>query len=141
VGHPVPLSASRAPEAVTFKRAYPGTADQARWVRADLAEIAGQYPVSADLVILASELAANAILHSRSGHPGGTFAVEVTLYPGEYAWVEVTDQGGAWSANVDDGEHGRGLAIVAGIAGDGNWGVEGTEFSRIAWFRLDWPKP
>lgn len=135
------MSANRAPEAVTFKRAYPGAADQVRLVRADLTEIAGQYLISDDLVILASELAANAILHSRSGRPGGTFTVEVTLYPGEYAWVEVTDQGGAWSAKVDDDEHGRGLALVAGIAGNGNWGVEGTEFSRIAWFRLDWSKP
>jgi len=135
------VSASRAPEAVTFKRAYPGTADQARRVRADLTEIAGQFPLCGDLVLLTWELAANAILHSRSGHPGGTFAVEVTLYPGEYAWVEVTDQGGAWPANADDDEHGRGLALVAGISGSGNWGIEGAEFSRIAWFRLDWPKP
>jgi anti-sigma regulatory factor (Ser/Thr protein kinase) len=86
-------------------------------------------------------VAANAILHSRSGHPDKTFTVRATLYPGDYAWVEVIDQGGAWTADGHDDEHGRGLAIVASVAGAGNWGIEGDTSSRVAWFRLDWPKP
>ena len=138
MGNPVPAPASKAPEAVIFERAYPGTIDQPRRMRADLIKIAGQCPVSDELVLLASELATNAIQHSRSGWPGGTFAVEVTLYPGEYAWVEVIDEGGAWAAHAVDDEHGRGLAIVAAAAGDGNWGIDGSEKSRAAWFRLDW---
>ena len=85
----------RAPEAITFERDYPGTADQAQHVRADLAKVAASCPVADDLVLLASELATNAILHSRSGHPARTFAVRATLYPGDYAWVEVTDRGGS----------------------------------------------
>ena len=89
----------RAPEAITFERDYPGTADQAQHVRADLARVAADCPVSDDLVLLASELATNAILHSRSGHPARTFTVRATLYPGDYAWVEVTDQGGTWTAD------------------------------------------
>ena len=84
-----------APEAITFERDYPGTADQAQHVRADLAKVAAACPVADDLVLLASELATNAILHSRSGHPARTFAVRATLYPGDYAWVEVIDQGGS----------------------------------------------
>jgi len=112
----------RAPEAITFERDYPGTADQAQHVRADLAKVAASCPVADDLVLLASELATNAILHSRSGHPARTFAVRAALYPGDYAWVEVTDRGGRWTADEHDDEHGRGLAIVAAIAGDGNWG-------------------
>lgn len=132
------MPASKAPEAITFERAYPGTVDQPRRMRADLTEIAGQCPVRDELVLLASELAANAIQHSRSGRPGGTFTVGVTLYPGQYAWVEIADQGGAWAARAADDEHGRGLAIVAAVAGDGNWGIDGGEASRVAWFRLDW---
>jgi hypothetical protein len=27
---------------------------------------------------------------------------------------------------------------VAAVAGDGNWGIEGDEASRVAWFRIDW---
>lgn len=133
--------ATRAPEAIAFERAYPGTVDQPRRVRADLAETAGACPVIDALVLLASELAANAVTHSRSAHPGGAFTVRATLYPGDYAWVEVIDQGGAWAAGAQDDEHGRGLAVVAMIAGEGNWGIEGDESCRVAWFRLDWTRP
>ena len=128
----------RAPEAVTFERDYRGTIDQAQHVRADLARVAAGCPISDDLLLLASELSTNAILHSRSGHPDRTFTVRVTLYPGDYAWGEVIDQGGAWATDQLDDEHGRGLAIVAAVAGDGNWGIEGSATSRLAWFRLNW---
>jgi len=53
----------------------------------------------------------------------------------------VVDEGGAWKRDQRDDEHGRGLAVVAGIVGDGNWGIEGNSASRVAWFRLDWPRP
>lgn len=126
-------------QATIFEHSYPGTAFSVRRVRADLAAIVEGYPVAEDLVLLASELATNAILHSRSGHPGRTFTVQVTLYPGDYAWVEVEDQGGAWAEDEYDGESGRGLRIVSAIAGDSNWGVDGDERRRAVWFRLDWP--
>ena len=61
-----------------------------------------------------------------------------TLYPGDYAWVEVIDQGGRWTADEVDDEHGCGLAIVAAVAGDGNWGIDGGTANRAAWFRLNW---
>ncbi len=128
----------RAPEAIIFERDYRGTIDQAQHVRADLAKVAADCPVSDDLVLLASELSTNAILHSRSGHPDRTFTVHVTLYPGDYAWVEVIDQGGTWTADEFDDEHGRGLTIVAALAGDGNWRIDGDAASRAAWFRLNW---
>jgi two-component sensor histidine kinase len=137
----MPTQFTRAPEAIAFERAYPGRADQPHEVRTDLAEIAGPCPIADELELLTSELAANAVSHSRSGHPGGTFTVRATLYPGDYAWVEVIDQGGPWAADDDDVEHGRGLAVVAAIAGDGNWGIEGDTSARVAWFRLDWPQP
>ena len=137
----MPTKATRAPQATVFERAYPGTMNQPRRVRADLTEIAGACPVIDELVLLCSELAANAVLHSRSGHPGGMFTVRATLYPGDYVWVEVIDQGGPWVASGHDDEHGRGLAVVAMIAGDGNWGIEGDTSARVAWFRLNWPRP
>jgi anti-sigma regulatory factor (Ser/Thr protein kinase) len=130
----------RAPEAITFERQYPGTTSQARQVRADLAEAAGQSPLTDDLVLLASELVANAVQHSRSGHSGQTFSVRAVLYAGDYVWAEVIDQGGTWVCDGPGDEHGRGLAIVAAVAGDGNWGIDGDAASRVAWFRLDWPQ-
>jgi anti-sigma regulatory factor (Ser/Thr protein kinase) len=130
----------RQPEAVTFERDYPGIVSQAQHVRADLAKIAAQCPVVDDLVLLGSELATNAILHTRSGHPDETFTVRVTLYPG-HAQVEVVDRGGVWTVDEHDDEHGRGLAIVATVAGLGHWGIDGDATSRVAWFRLNWPQP
>jgi serine/threonine-protein kinase RsbW len=137
----MPAQAWMAPSAVTFERAYPGTADQPHQVRADLMKLSDGWPVTDELVLLASELATNAILHTRSGHPHRTFTVRATVYPGDYAWVEVIDQGGAWTADGHDEEHGRGLAIVASIAGDDNWGIDGNNAARVAWFRLNWPEP
>lgn len=125
-------------ETTTFDRSYPGSVDQVARVRADLAQAALGCPVVDDLVLLASELAANAVLHSKSGHLDHTFTVRATLYHGEYVRVEVIDQGGSWAVNDYDDEHGRGFSVVAGIAGGGSWGIEGDETSRVAWFRLDW---
>jgi anti-sigma regulatory factor (Ser/Thr protein kinase) len=135
---PVRTQAPKAPEAITFEKDYPGTADQAKHVRADLARVAGDCPVLDELVLLASELVTNAILHSRSGHPTGTFTVRATLCPGHHVWVEVTDHGGKWTADRADDEQGRGLTIVAAVAGDSNWGFDGDAASRTAWFRLNW---
>lgn len=136
----MPLRTPRAREAVTFERDYPGIVSQVHKVRADLVKVCGQFPAADDLVSLASELVTNAILHSRSGHPAGVFTVRAAFYPDDYARVEVIDRGGAWAAGGHDDEHGRGLSIVAGIAGHGNWGIDGDAASRVAWFRLDWPR-
>jgi anti-sigma regulatory factor (Ser/Thr protein kinase) len=134
----MPTRTPAAGETVTFERDYPGLITQARSVRADLAKISAGCPVADDLILLASELAANAILHSESGHPDRTFTVRATLCPGEYVRVDVTDRGGTWSPDEYDDERGRGLAMVAAIAGDGNWGIDGDRACRVAWFRLGW---
>jgi anti-sigma regulatory factor (Ser/Thr protein kinase) len=135
---PMRTETTKAPEAITFERAYPGTISQPRQVRADLAGIAAGFPAVDCLLLLVSELATNAVLHSRSGHPDGEFTVRATFYLGAYAWVEVIDAGGTWTQEKRDDEHGRGLAVVGAIARDGNWGIEGDVSSRVVWFRLDW---
>jgi anti-sigma regulatory factor (Ser/Thr protein kinase) len=133
------MDTPRAPEQVIFERDYPGAARQAARVRADLAGITAGCPAADDLILLASELVANATTHSRSARPGGTITVRAYLYPGDYAWVEVIDQGGDWTGpQPDDDEHGRGLAIVEAIAGPGNWGIDGNTACRTAWYRLNW---
>jgi anti-sigma regulatory factor (Ser/Thr protein kinase) len=132
------MDTPRAPEKITFERDYPGEPSQARRVRADLAEITGECPAADDLILLASELVANATTHSASGQDGGRFTVRVNLYPGDYAWAEVIDQGGPWTPPAPGDEHGRGLTIVEAIAGDGNWGIDGDTACRAIWFRLNW---
>lgn len=131
----------KAPEATMFHRSYPGAASHVRRVRADLAPVAAGLPIADDLILLASELAANAVVHSRSREPGGEFTVHVYIRPGDYAWLEVEDNGGPWTTPEPDDEHGRGLAIVAAIAGEGNWGIDGggAPGTRVAWVRLNWP--
>lgn len=127
-------------ERITFERSYPGMKEQVREVRADLVAVAKDCPFADDLILLASELSANAVVHSRSGLPGGAFTVRVELRPGDYAWLEVEDQGGPWIENDPGEEHGRGLAMVAALAGEGNWTVEdgSTPGTRVVWAWLDW---
>jgi hypothetical protein len=123
------------PQATVFERAYLGTLEQVRQVCADMTAITDGHALSDDLVLITSELATNAIVHSRSGRPAGSFTVRVTIYPDDYAWVEVVDQGGEWASQ----ERRHGLTALASIAGEGNWGVDGDEACHVAWFRLDWP--
>ncbi|MBO0803900.1 MAG: hypothetical protein J2P25_12600 [Nocardiopsaceae bacterium] len=79
--------------AVSFERVYNGMPSELRQVRADVAEAVDGRPDAEDEILLTSELATNAVMHSRSGQFGGTFIVRVEVHD-VYAWVEVEDQGG-----------------------------------------------
>src|ERR1700689_4480781 len=120
-----PLGRTRAarPQATVFERSYLGMMEQVREVCADMTAITDGCALSDDLVLITSELATNAILHSRSGRPAGTFTVRVTLYPDDYAWVEAIDRGGEGTRDPSR----NGLPALASIAGDGNWGIDGDE--------------
>lgn len=131
--------AARPPGATTFQRSYPGRADYIQRVRADLAPFASRCPRADDLITAASELAANAALHSRSSRPGGEFTVRADLYPGDYAWLEVEDKGGPWATRNHHDDRPHGLDIVTLLAGPGNWGTDDTSSGgRVIWVRLDW---
>jgi serine/threonine-protein kinase RsbW len=129
-------------EATTFERSYPGTKDQVRQVRADLVPFVDGCPFADDFILMASELSTNAIVHSRSGLAGGSITLRAEVRPGDFAWLEVEDQGGPWIDRKPDDEHGRGLAMVASLAGDGNWVIEDgdTPGTRVAWVWLDWQR-
>lgn len=128
---------TRAPDTTTFERTYPGTADQIRQVRADLAANLSQCPRADELLLAVSELCTNAAVHSRSRNPGGRFTVRVDINADDYLWAEVEDQGGPWSDPAPD-DRPHGLDIVATLAGDGNWGIDGEQTGRVVWVRLDW---
>ena len=128
-----------APRAIaprTTSVTYPGTTEQIRAVRADLRGLLGDCPGADDVILCASELAANAAVHSRSRLPGGTFTVRATISPGNYAWIEVEDSGGSWTPAVSDPTRRHGLHIVCALASD--WGIDGNDTARIIWARLDW---
>jgi serine/threonine-protein kinase RsbW len=116
---------------------YPGTPEQIRTVRADLCGLLGDCPMADDIVLCASELAANAAIHSRSSLPSGTFIVRTTISPDNYVWVEIEDCGGPWAPAVRDPTRCHGLDIVRALASD--WGIDGEDTVRTTWARFDWP--
>jgi anti-sigma regulatory factor (Ser/Thr protein kinase) len=116
-----------------------GEAAQVRAARQFVAEFLGDdWPDVDTAVLLTSELAANAVLHSASGRPGGKFTVRATVQPRDYLWVEVEDEGGPWTQTAGHSEPGHGLDIVRAIADD--WGKDGGPATGwIVWARVDFP--
>jgi serine/threonine-protein kinase RsbW len=115
---------------------YPGGIEHVRAVRADLRPLLRDCPMADEVVLCASELAANAAIHSRSRLPGGTFTVRVRINPGDHAQIEVEDDGGPWTPEVSDPTGHRGLDIVRALATA--WGVDCDQATRTTWARFDW---
>jgi serine/threonine-protein kinase RsbW len=111
-----------------WRRTFPGRPEQARLVRRFVAFLLEDWPHADDAVQAVAELVGNALIHTRSGRPGGTFVVEVRWEPDRLA-VSVTDQGGSLEdsgphtkRHDDDlAENGRGLPIVADLATRVTW--------------------
>jgi serine/threonine-protein kinase RsbW len=128
------LSAARASHGTTVLRDFVGRADQVPVARHFVAGVLGSCPASDEALLIASELATNAVKHSASGR-GGTFSVAV-IHGASGVRLEVTDQGGNWLPGTADGlESGRGLLIVTALAR--SWGVTGDEAGRQVWAELD----
>ena len=84
-----------------------------RWVR----EILGEQPCADDAVLIVSELGTNALRHTASGEPSGTFHVVLALSKHALA-ISVTDDGkSATSPEIKhpgpEATQGRGLDIVS----------------------------
>lgn len=127
-----------AAHAPALTAAYPGDAQHIRAVRADLRTVLGDSPRADDAILCASELAANAALHSHSRLPDGTFTIQAIISPGRYIRIEVQDGGGPWKqAMIDPARH-HGLDIVRAVADE--WGIDGDQASRTIWARFDWPE-
>ena len=143
-GGPPRAAANPPGPARTCTRCYPGQASQVRQVRAFLARMLEGCPAASDAVLLADELAANAVQHSRSGRPGGIFTVTAHICPGHWVRVEIADEGGpgvphlrgGGDGGTGDGTGGRGLQIVRALSG--GWGVAGHVPGRTVWFVLPW---
>jgi serine/threonine-protein kinase RsbW len=121
------------PPAVT----YPGRPEHVRQVRADARGLLAGCPAADEVILCLSELAANAVLHSDSRRPGGTFTVRIAVCPGACVRIEVEDGGGPWLAPAPDPGSGRGLDIVSVLAAE--WGATTSPAGRTVWARFDWP--
>jgi anti-sigma regulatory factor (Ser/Thr protein kinase) len=104
----------------------PGRPEQVAGARRRVAALAAAWGAAADVAsLVAGELIANAIVHTRSGQAGGTVAVAVVLAR-DGVTVHVHDQGidrgqvPAPRPPADDGdglaENGRGLPIVIAVS-------------------------
>ncbi len=125
------------PPASRTARAYPGTAEHIRVVRADIRALTDGCPLAEDLILCASELATNAVLYSNSHLPGATFTVRAEVHPGDCARIEVEDDAGPWTGHMPGRSRGYELGIVADLASD--WGITGDYRGRTVWARLGWP--
>lgn len=140
-----PMQAARKPpaQAVAERRSwtcsgrFPARADQVGQARAFLGRVLGDCPATEDAVLICSELAANAVVHSASARTGGRFVVRAEVREGDYVWVEVQDEGGRWAEGEHPGHGGRGLGIVAALAD--YWDIRGDDTGRVVCARLDWP--
>jgi hypothetical protein len=120
-----------------YDRTYAGWADQVCNVRHDVAAHLDKCPAADDAVLIASEFATNAILHSRSR--GRHFRIRVQRYR-DYLRVECQDAGGVWRGRRRDDDRPHGLAVVEALTGGpAGWGVRTTgDGGRIVWATLTW---
>lgn len=129
---------TRAATAVTEMRIFAGSLNEVRNVRSFIGQVMQGCPVADDIVLLASELAANAVVHTASG-ADGTFSVGICADVGRIR-VEVHDLGSAKAPTVHDSaataEKGRGLCLVEMIAT--RWGYSGGQRGRMVWFEVEW---
>jgi serine/threonine-protein kinase RsbW len=123
--------------ASAYSATLPGVASSVRRARELVRSClpAGQAADYAELCT--SELATNAVTHTDSGLPGGTFTVTVEPGPAGVV-ITVVDDGSASApvVPVSSGavEHGRGLLLVAALAAE--WGTECLGGGRVTWCRL-----
>jgi serine/threonine-protein kinase RsbW len=126
------------------RRVFPGTPDQVAVARRFVARVLDGCPVADDALLCASELASNAIRHTRTGCRG---KFQVIVGRGlTSVCVAVLDEGSDSTPALAAGtsgvlaESGHGLLAVESLAAW--WGhhpyCDGAIRGTAVWFRLDW---
>jgi anti-sigma regulatory factor (Ser/Thr protein kinase) len=138
-GHLGPVIRQRA--SILGSLTIPGRAEEVSKARAfltrTLSSMNAKHAVDSDAAtLLTSELVTNAILHTRSGAPGGTVTIVVVGVP-DGVLVEVIDDGSA-GAPVVKGEllatDGHGLFLVQQLTAQ--WGYLRDPAGTTVWFHL-----
>jgi anti-sigma regulatory factor (Ser/Thr protein kinase) len=129
------VSGVAAGTATGYTGTFRGRAEEAGRVRREIAGYLGDCPAADDMVLIADELAANCVLHTRSRSE--FFRVRCELSD-RSARIEVEDIGGPWrTRKPDDRPHG--LDIVEALTGPDGWGTQITpDETRVVWARLGW---
>lgn len=129
-------------EQLRLRHVLPGRPTELGRLRRWLTSLLKDIPARDDVVLVAVELAANAIKHTASG-AGGYLTVEVT--PNEYRDTmriavadDGADSGPVWPVSSDplDG-HGLGLRMVRAVATC--TGAIGDTSGRCVWAEVPWP--
>ncbi len=119
-----------------YQGTFRGRAAEVSRARREVAAHLDGHPAASEAVLIASELAANAVTHSASA--GEFFTIRAEAYP-DYVWIECEDLGGPWHCKPGD-DRPHGLDIIKAIAGPDNWGTEDTsDGDRVVWVRLGLP--
>ncbi|GAA2847080.1 hypothetical protein GCM10010517_03970 [Streptosporangium fragile] len=129
------------PGGMTYRRTFPGRPDQIPPARRFIRFLLEDSPCRDDAEQIVAELAANAVAHTSSGRPHGTFIVELTR---KITAIRITVYDCGWGVtprfaprrDVDPlAEHGRGLAVVAALAS--KVGFRGTQaLGHAVWAEL-----
>ena len=121
---------------VQREQMLPARRDQIQVARAFISAILDACPAADDAVLCVSELATNAVLHSASRNPGGTFTVRAAIFD-DHVRVEVEDNGGTWDEHPHRDSRSHGLNVVRELAAD--CGRDGGPLTGwVVWARLRW---
>jgi anti-sigma regulatory factor (Ser/Thr protein kinase) len=125
----------------TWSQLFFGRPEQVRQARRFVGAVLEDLTCRESALLVVSELATNAVVHTDSGKPDGWFIVHVVVFV-DRVRLRVFDMGHPTNKPelkpLDPDAHtGRGLAVVAGLALD--WGVEGDQSAYLVWADLHEP--
>ncbi|MCW2898885.1 MAG: putative anti-sigma regulatory factor, serine/threonine protein kinase [Streptosporangiaceae bacterium] len=120
---------------MSWRRTYPGRADQAAVARRFAASLLADTGRGEEVEFIVSELISNALRYTRSGEQGGWFALEVALT--ELAYVAVTDLGVAGDRRFSSNRPWANPARVVGVC----WGSPSSPSRSASTVTLRWGTP
>ncbi|WP_433357158.1 ATP-binding protein [Microtetraspora malaysiensis] len=128
----IPRQSSRE-SATRWHRTFSGHRNQVREARCF---VRAHLPNHPDAELIVSELATNAVEHTRTGDAGGTFTATIKQQPDGTIYMEIEDQGGptVFGEPTPNREGGRGLHLVSALTLA--WGVKGDATGRTVWVEL-----
>jgi serine/threonine-protein kinase RsbW len=113
---------------------FTGTPRQVADARHAVAGMLAGCPRADDAILIVSELASNAVVHS--GSRNQSFTVRAEIQPGHLR-IEVEDLGGPWDPKPRDASRPHGLDVIEALTGPDKWGVDGNQAGRVVWCRLE----